>query len=244
MLSRKVVFLMVAALGLCIAGPVDAATLAIDFGDRGNPTGVVQDGFEQFLLGGSEGQVQNTASNTYGDMTVTVSRRYISGFVNVRLQDFYAASPYNGDDFTQADLMRDGIYVEDYNGSSAPTVALDMVISGLTAGLDYDFQLWSYAYTGSLPRVSDWTVNGILVSDDYTISVPNSSAYPDTNDDYSMIFTATADASGTITITSEQVGTVTPQVFLNGFTMTEIPEPSTLGLIGISVGMVALRRKR
>ena len=86
-------------------------------------------------------------------------------------------------------------------------------MSGLTPGRSYQVELWSFDTGSPGNRVSDWSINGEPVADDYTF---DGSVLPQTNEQYRMIGVVAADTAGRLRIEARRETSSTSYgVFLN-----------------------------
>lgn len=147
---------------------------------------------------------------------------------------FPATSP-DGGDFVEAD--------GDPNYSSA----ISQTISGLTVGQTYQLSFYQaagqqYGFTG--PTTEQWKVTfGGNTQYSSLYSLPQGGVGP--WQQVTMNFTATS-ASQTLSFLA--VGTpggAPPISFLDGVSLTDVPEPATLALVGLgALGMLATRRRK
>jgi hypothetical protein len=197
-----------------LPGTALAATpkLAVDFNDRGG-TGAANtmSGFSEFLLTGAEGSAQTSTSRTFGAYTVTTSS--VGGTMDDRLR----TAPTNSGPFTDSLLVNDFIFT----GSVIAGQGLDVRVQGLVANQTYLVELWSFdALSSGTIRVSDWTVNGAMMWDDYGF---NGSNTPATNDDTKMVGAFTANAAGELLISGRVVaGAVSASVFIDALRISEL----------------------
>ncbi|HNQ87676.1 MAG TPA: CotH kinase family protein [Verrucomicrobiota bacterium] len=192
------------ALGYDAGGP-GALVLSVDFNDR--TTDLVEPGFAAFTLDsvGGGGAIQYApVTRDFGGVRVTVTP--VGG---VGLDDRVRQTPVAGGGFTESALLRDFIFATDLTGNGG----LDVEISGLVAGRDYQVELWSFD-TGSVGRrVSNWSINGERFAELYTF---DGSVLPGTNERYRMVCTAAADAAGRLWIEARRDSSCTSYgVFLN-----------------------------
>lgn len=210
--------------------------LAIDFNDRDAAgPGTTEPGFDEFLITAPD----TPTTLSFGAIDVTLSRP--AGTDN-RFDDRRRDTPLNDGAFTEQELLRDFIF---FRGLS-PDDGLDLLIAGLSPGLEHEIRIWSFD-TGSGPtRVSDWAANGILVQDDYSFDGGTEPPSPTDNDVYSFDFTSIADGNGEILIEGRYVSGNCCGVFINAVTVDSvIPEPSTLVLAACGLlGLAGFGRRR
>ncbi len=132
--------------------------LQIDFDDRS--VSATQDGFDAFTING-QGVQTTTVTRSFGDIDVTLSDASGAGY-----DDKKNFLPVNSGEFTQARTHQDFVYSLDDVG----TGGLDVTISGLTPGQAYTTNLWSFNYSTSGERVSDWTINGHVAASNFTFT--------------------------------------------------------------------------
>jgi hypothetical protein len=226
--------------------------LALDFGDRdgtGGPGLPLQPGFQAFLLDNSQGNtaiVPNT-TRTFGSLSVTLTS---TGANITGLDDRVRAVPTNSGAFTNAALLQDFIFaVHAANTTVGTDEGLNVLVKGLTPGLAYTVQLWSYDNSSNPARVSDWFVNngGTPVVAGYSFT---GSTLPTDNDSDTFSFVATADSLGQLLVSGRAAASVagpngngTHNVFLNGLALTPVPEPATLALIGVVLSAALVWRR-
>lgn len=206
------VFLLL-SLALTVKGqPV----LSIDINDRSfDPSTNTMPGFSSFLIDSntSATAIQTAPSvRTFGAYTVTLAG---AGPIN-GYDDRRRDTPVDSGAFTQGFLLRDFIFSRDNAGNGG----LDVTINGLTANQLYHVVIWSFDSGSGGTRVSDWSVNGTLMKDNYTF---DGRVLPSSNAAYRLSFDATADGSGTILIQGRRENSVDGNgaasfgVFLNAF---------------------------
>lgn len=157
--------------------------------------------------------------------------------------------PANTGSFTGQDLLSDFLFSSDNNNGG-----LDITITGLAVSTPYMFEVWSYDPSSIGTRVSDWSANGQLAANDYTFSNTAVGTPTPTDDSFGKFtFTATTDAAGQILLSGRRTdmsrnGAATPAidvgVFLNGFRISTVPEPSSTLLGLASLTGLTLRRRR
>ncbi len=188
--------------------------LALDFNQRANP-GVTntQSGFQEFLLTGS-GPISSSTVRTYGSFTATLTP--IGAGITV--DDRNRSTPVNSGPLTESLLLRDFVFAS----TGSATTGMDLRLHGLAANHTYLVELWSYDSGSPGVRVSDWTVNGATLWDDYVF---NGNNLPGTNNDAKMAGAFTSDASGDLLISGRSVSG-SPAVFLNAVRVSDLaPAP-------------------
>ncbi len=196
-------------LGHDVAGS-SLPVLSLDFNDRSKDR--TEPGFSPFVLdtvGGAEAVQFSALTRTFGDCSVTL--RPVGG---IGLDDRVRATPVNAGAFTQAALLRDFVFATDLSGSQG----LDIEVTGLVVGGRYRVEIWSYDTGSSGSRVSDWTINGELLADDYTF---DGSVAPEDNTRYRITGVATADEAGQLRIEARRErSSASYGVFLNALRIT------------------------
>jgi hypothetical protein len=167
--------------------PAPPSVLAIDFNERNQEIGFTDPDFNSFALGGT-GSISVPTTKVFGGVEVTVV-----GSNGTTVNSRHRPSITNMVDFTQESLLQDFIY-------SAPTTGLeglDVNIRFMAPNQLYNFTIWSFDDQNPGQRVSDWSVNGVLLKDDYTFEGSTASE-PTNNLQYQFSFNATSDANGTL----------------------------------------------
>lgn len=171
--------------------PPSEVVLQIDFNDRGAQTNT-QSGFDAFIVNsGSENQTASV-TRSFGDIDVTL----FDATGGLGYEDRIRSTPLNVGEFSDALLLQDFILSKDASGAAGADSGLDVLIEGLEAGEIYTLTVWSFdtGSTTSVPRVSDWTANGITV-EDYSF---DGTATPVSNETYRFGMVVTADEQGEI----------------------------------------------
>ena len=102
-------------------------------------------------------------------ITVAVSNTSPYGY-----DDRLRPVPVNSGAFTQSLLLSDFIFSQDSTGVGG----LDSPLSGLAANAAHRLTVWSFDGQSSGNKVSDWSANGVLVTNNYTF---NSATQPTVN---------------------------------------------------------------
>jgi hypothetical protein len=250
------VFLAIAAAAVLTAmmltGRASAALLAVDVNDRTVvDTPNTAPGFSQFQLSGTTAAVGDTTA-VVGGYTVTVTAVNAAGAPQGGIDDRDRGAPA----VTTPTL--DQIY-DDFIFTAAGVGVgggVDMSINSggaLAANTPYLFSVYSFdsGSTGQTqPRTSAWfdgnNADALVLVTSFAGSV-----LPVTDDQYKFTGIAMTDASGNLllkarnTTANDSGGAITPGVFVNGFEIDVIPEPSSWALVclaGLCGG--AARRRR
>lgn len=188
-----------------------ALVLALDVNRRGGGAAETQPGFQELALNGAG--VQTTVTRTFGALTVTLSAIGSGASMDDRLR---TTGPPNNGPFTESHLLRDFVF------ASTGSQGLDLRLQGLTAGASYLLEVWSFDTESPGVRVSDWTVNGAPLWDDWAFDGNNE---PLTNNDYKMAGVFTANAAGELLIAGRTVSG-SPAVFLDAVRVSALaPAP-------------------
>lgn len=202
-------------------GVVGTSLLAIDVNERGqSAAATTQSGFTSFVINsnGSSTAIQTQATTrVFGGITITVSNTAPYGY-----DDRLRSTPTNSGAFTESLLLRDFVFSRDDTG----TGGLDIGISGLEANRAHRLTVWSYDTSSMGNRVSDWSANGVSVTNGYTF---NGSTLPTANDQYRFKFDTTATGAGTILLSGRRnLASATFGVFFNALQIERLsPAPTT-----------------
>jgi hypothetical protein len=218
--------------------------LALDFNERGvNPDLITQPGFTSFVI---HSNVSSTAVQTqattrvFGGLSVTISNTTPFGY-----NDVLRPAPTNSGAFGQSLLLRDYVFSQDRTG----TGGLDVTIEGLAPNQPHRLTIWSFDVGGVTNRASDWSANGVPVTNNYAF---NGQRLPVSNEDYQFTFDAVADSGGRIWIAARRnaasvgsTGAPDYGVFLNALRLAVVappPEPTGLGALMIHSNATAYLR--
>jgi PEP-CTERM motif len=143
-----------------------------------------------------------------------------------------------GGDVGNNDMWRDFIFADERGVSVTLPAGMDITITGLLANTTYGVRLWAFDEVSNGGRNMTW--NGV------PLSLPDSPD-PASLDDQVASFYAVSDAFGTVVLEGrigDPRGTCC-NVFVNGFELTAVPEPSTFALFGLGLaGVVRMLRAR
>lgn len=213
-----------------MAGISSAATSLIDFSSATPTPATAQGG--NFWTGVNTNNPTNLLLTTDGsdsgwDVTVTwVTPTTVAGFGGNGIAGDGDVAP-----FDQSFAIIDGIY------SSRNTAVVTITLTNLSPNSLYDF----VAYTD---RVTNWSPGNGLIST--TVGTGPSGLV--TLKDSLTSFSITADGTGTAAFTFVEGGNDSPipgdGIVLNALSVTQVPEPSCLALLGIVAGTCFLRRRR
>lgn len=200
--------------------------LALDISERGvDLASTTQPGFVSFVINSnvSSATIQTQATTrVYGSISVTISNTAPLGY-----DDRLRTTPVNSGAFTDSLLLRDFIMSRNDTG----TGGLDVTISGLTPNQLYRFTVWSFDTGSTGVRVSDWSANGITVTNGYAF---NGSVLPTSNDQYRFAFNATATAAGNVLISARRNPiSATFGVFLNALQIDSLTSTPPTGLAAL-----------
>lgn len=240
--------------------------LAVDMSDRvttDTPDTVA--GFSSFLFSqaGNTGVATNTTrvlgaysvslapfDDNLDENSVTVGIQNTPGVIDDRDR----ATPTNSGSFTYSQIYDDFIFA---NTPTGPTGGMDLSIGGGSLQANSQYLVFLYAFdSGSTalpqPRTANWldgnNANALVLTTSFSAT-----NFPTTDFQYRFTGLATTDENGILrllgrnTTANTAAGAVSPGVFLNGFEVHLVPEPSTiaLGFLGLAaiVGISARRRR-
>jgi hypothetical protein len=159
-------------------------------------------------------------------------------------------TPTNGGSFTFADLYDDVIFA---GTSTGPTGGMNLSVIGgaLLPNTKYVVSIYDFD-SGSTPvpqpRTANWldgnNADALVVTTSF-----NGATLPTSNDQYKFSGIAQTDASGVLLLKGRSTtpfsanGGTTVGVLINGFEITDIPEPASLALFLAAAAIVQLRRQ-
>ncbi len=222
---------IVAGLASVLSASVVSAAplLAIDF------AGPVQSGYTGFtgqtsgdFPGGFPSTPVHFLKDTVGVYTVTLAST--NGFGS----DDRSGYNYAGSDKNLINTERN---VTTYGQDGSYYDGMTVKVEGLAANTPYEFTIYDVSFGNTVNTT--WTPN-IGTGSAFTITNTGStdSALSGT---WSHTATWTTNATGTILFGSDHTGA---KARMNGFTVSAVPEPTTLGALGLgAMGLLARRRR-
>lgn len=177
-------------------------------------------GITEDLTGATVSQVIASTNSTMSDGTISLS--YISGLAFNAFGDT-GSNP----------VLGDYLYLQD--GEEAGPVT--MQISGLNGVLVENTTYALYLIGAGNGTDPD---QGALFTFD---SISKSTTSAGTDPEATARFTFTATAADTLDFTWERLGVSNTYSGFNGFAIVAVPEPATIGLVGISGGFLMLYRR-
>lgn len=135
--------------------------------------------------------------------------------------------------------------------------SIDLIIDSdeaLEGNTSYFFSVYSFDVASSAlpqPRTSDWLDgnqgDSVVLSTAFSGGATN---LPTTDDQYKFTGVVQTDAMGNLLLKARNTtplsptGAFQPGVLINGFEISQIPEPSTLALAALVLGIAAWQRRR
>ena len=180
--------------------------LKIDFNNLGSVDDVpanTQPGFFSFAL--DVASTPGPVTRAYGGAEVTLAA--VGG---INMQSRKRPLPTNDLVFTDEKLLQDFVFAADATLGQG----MDITLNYLDPNAAYEITLWSYDNVSGGNRVSDWSANGIAVTNGYLF---NGSTLPTDNSTYRFTFVAASDTQGRIVIQGRRnaSATVANNIFIN-----------------------------
>jgi hypothetical protein len=181
--------------------------LRIDFNNLGSVDDVpanTQPGFLSFTL--DTASTPGPVTRVYGGAEVTLAT--VGG---INMQSRKRALPINDLVFTDERLLQDFIFAAD----TTLDQGMDVTLNYLDPNAAYEITLWSYDNVSTGNRISDWSANGVAITNGYSF---NGATLPTDNSTYRFTFVAASDAQGKIVVQGRRnpSATVANNVFING----------------------------
>jgi len=251
---------MMLAMASCQAAM--AALISVDLDERSTPSaGPTLSGFSSFKMAGTTAASSSLESQVVAGYTVTLQafddgldeNTVTAGVQNLvgQIDDRLRTTPTNSGAFTYAALYSDVIFA---GGTTGTTGGMDLTVSGgsLLPNTQYAVSLYAFD-SGSTPapqpRTAAWldgnNANALVVNTSF-----NAATLPTANDQYKFVGLAVTDATGKLflkgrnTTANAATGGVSIGVLLNGFEVSVVPEPTSMGLSLVGFVYLALRTRR
>jgi hypothetical protein len=249
-------------------GPSASPTLSADpFGVTwspwGGPTSTNGDGTQLPSSQSSPNVAATSISKAFGGITATVSEiglassyGTVNGSESLNSRDRGSPSGAAGD----SDLFRDFVFAGSSGSNVQSTNLIQLTITGLTPSSAYKVATYSYDSSGG--HTTNWTATAPTTNSGGTVGYDPDPAdtFVAPSDEQSITWVAgTTPAEAVFTLTSSASGSVSLWAFggtgvtgnnnadttyLDGFQIASVPEPASLGLIGLSsLGLLSRRRK-
>lgn len=236
MRGRLIVWLAAGVVGVAVSAHADL-TWRVDFNGASGSTESVSNFTPWVVSGTSRTQTFANVDGGAVSSNLTIS---LTGSGGTTYNTYDRNMPIS----SSTNLFRDGAQ---YNGVTADSLTLQM--TGLSAGQSYTLRLWyyDYSYSGSaVQSYTDLTGGGSLFLGSLTNTVNGSAAGLPTglyDSRYVLEASVTAGASGELGI---QLSTAASNQKINGLELVAgvVPEPSTIALVAVAMGALALRRRK
>ena len=245
--------------------PAFGVILAVDVNDRSAPDAIgdTPPGFSSYVLTPAGTAVVSTASTqAVGAYSVTLTpfddgldeNSVTDGIQNTvgAIDDRDRATPVNTGALTLADIYDDIVFAQT---SVGPTGGMDLAVSGGALTPNTLYRIAVYAFdSGSTPepqpRTANWldgnNANALVLSTSFS-----GAALPTSDNDYRFTGVARTDGAGALMLRGRNTtpngtnGATSIGVFLSGFEVDVIPEPSSQLLLAMAgVMAVAAGRNR
>jgi hypothetical protein len=254
-------------MAICAVGRLAAAALllAVDVNDRtggaGSTPTATQSGFNSFLMSGTTAASSAAESQVIGGYTVTLQafddhldeNNVTTGTQDTtgQIDDRLRGTPTNSGSLTFANLYNDVIFA---GASTGPTGGMNLTVSGGALLPNTQYLVSIYAFdSGSTPAPQPRTANWLdgNSADAIVLSTSFSGAtLPTSNDQYKFTGLAQTDSSGVLLLKGRNTtpyasaGGATVGVLLNGFEISEVPEPATLALLLMASAILSSNSQR
>lgn len=240
-----------------------AKLLAVDVNDRQStdtPTDTAP-GFSPYVMTGTSAPSSTTETQVVAGYTVSllvIDDHQDENTVTAGVQDAVGqiddrdrATPVDGGALTYGQLYDDVVFA---GTTAGPTGGMNLTISGgaLLPNTQYSISIYAFD-SGSTatpqPRTANW-LDGNNADALVTATSFSGANLPTTNSQYQFTGLAVTDASGVLllkgrnTSPNASTGPTTIGVFLNGFEINTVPEPTTAALLAGGVVGIALGRRR
>lgn len=247
--------------GLTIGSAVQAAPiLSVDFQPSpdatATPPGITQTGFVPFDAAGANPSASySVAEVASGEITISLVATSAGAATPAKSrsdQGSYVANLGDSETFTYGNLFID-LYSDFSNVTDTATNSriANLTLSGLDANTQYDVQIWSIDVRWNSDGVYKWwdlthydaedpNSDSVLLGA-INNKVTPTSAELTSNDAFSIIVRLTSNADGELIFSQTAPGGGGGS--LNGLTISLIPEPASLGLLGLS-GLILCHRRR
>jgi hypothetical protein len=237
----------------------------------GGPTSTGGDGTQLPSSQSSPAVFASSITKAFGAVTATISEagtasNYAQGGGGATMNSRDRGNPTGAAD--DDDMYRDLLFAGGSGSNVQSTNYLQLALSGLSASTTYKVALYSYDSSGG--HTANWSAtNPATITGDSSAGYVNttSGTFAAPPDEQSVTWSGAASGSTSLvgpapavfTISSTSSGTLAfygwggngvtgtnnaDTSYLNGFTVTAVPEPASFSLIGLgAMGLLARRRK-
>jgi hypothetical protein len=263
-MRRQLVSLSILLTVSGVSSVASAALLSVDFNDRtggaGSTPSNTQTGFGAWKMSGTTAPSSAAETQAVGAYSVTLQafddhqdeNSVTAGIQDTtgQIDDRLRTTPTNSGAFTFADLYDDIIFA---GTSTGPTGGMDLKVSGgaLLPNTQYVVSIYDFdngSTPAPQPRTASWldgnNGDALVLATAMATATP-----PTTNEQYKFSGIAQTDAAGVLFVKGRNTtanaanGGVSIGVIINGFEITEIPEPASLALFLAAAALVQLRRQ-